>query len=79
MSTLLLVSVLVALGFGIWHVLRTGLPRKEKRLYQILLQQAGGDRERADRLIEYELRRSPGLTRGHAIQTAIWRLDRDRR
>jgi hypothetical protein len=79
MSTLILVSVLAALGFGIWHVLRTGLPRKETRLYQILLQQAGGDRERVDRLIDYELRRSPGLTRGQAIQTAIWRLDRDRR
>ena len=79
MSTFLLVSVLVGLGFGIWRLLRTGLPRKEKRLYQILLQQAGGDRERADRLIDYEQQRSPGLARGQAIQTAIWRLDRDRR
>lgn len=78
MATLLLVSVLVGLGFGIWRMLRAGLPRTQKRLYEVLLQQSGGDTALADRLIEYEMRRSPGVTRGKAIQTAIWRLDRDR-
>ena len=61
MATLLLVSVLVALGFGIWRVLRTGLPRTEKRLYEILLQKAGGDRVLADRLIDYEASAQPGF------------------
>lgn len=78
MATLLLTGVLIALGFGIWHLIRTGLPRKEKRLYQILVQQAGGDPDLASRLIDYELRRSPESTRRKAIETAIWRLDRDR-
>ncbi len=78
MAVLLLASILVALGVGIWHLLRAGLPRREKRLYEILRQQSGGDTDLAERLIEYELRRSPDLSRGKAIETAIWRLDRDR-
>ena len=78
MATLLLVGILTAAGVGIWHLLRTGLPRTEKRLYQILVQQAGGDTARADRLIELERQRNPRLARGKAIETAIWRLDRDR-
>ena len=78
MSTLLLFSVLVGLGFAIRYVLHMRLPRMEKRHYEILVQQAGGDAALADRLIEYEFRRSPETTRIKAIQTAIWRLDRDR-
>lgn len=79
MSTLVLVCALVAAaGWLLWRVLRTGPKGTEERQYRTLLQQTGGDRERADRLIDYELRRSPGLSRGKAIQTAIWRLDRDR-
>lgn len=48
-------------------------------MYRTLLQQAGGDPETASRLIEYELKRRPGATRDQAIESAIWRLDRDRR
>jgi hypothetical protein len=51
----------------------------EGRLYRTLLQQAGGDPETVSRLIEYELKRRPGATRDQAIQSAIGRLDRDRR
>jgi hypothetical protein len=78
MSTLLLVCGLVALGFGIWYVFRKGPKGTEERHYRTLLQQAGGDTALANRLIDYELRRSPDLTRDKAIQSAIWRLDRDR-
>jgi hypothetical protein len=78
MSTLLLIGVLAAVGFGIWRVLRPVLPRTEKGHYGILLQKTGRDTALADRLIEYELRRSPALTREKAIENAIWRLDRDR-
>jgi len=79
MSTLLLTLLLVALGFGIWFLLQTGMPRTGGRSFQTLLQRAGGDMARANRLIEYELRRSPRLSRGQAIQNAILRLDHDRR
>ena len=79
MSTLLMVCVPIAAGWLIWRALRKGSKGTEERHYRTLLQQAGADRETADRLIEYELRRSPVLTRDQAIQTAIWRLDRDRR
>jgi hypothetical protein len=78
MSTLLLVSLMIAFGFGIWRLLRTGLPRTERRLYQTLVQRAGGDMALADRLIDFEFSRSPDSTRGKAIEAAIWRLDRDR-
>lgn len=79
MSILFLTILLVALGFGIWRLLRTGPPRTGGRPFQILLQRAGGDRARANRLIEYELRHNPKLSRGQAIQNAILRLDHDRR
>lgn len=78
MATILLAGVLIALGVGLWQLLRIGWPRTESRLYQILVQRAGGDMERADRLIDFELRRHPDAARAKAIETAIWRLDRDR-
>ena len=79
MSTLLLVAVLVAVGFWVWHVLRKGPRAPGGRLFRTLLQQAGGDPALTNRLIDYELQRNPDLTRDQAIQSAIWRLDRDRR
>lgn len=75
-SVLILACALAALFFWIW---RTRSPKaKEGGLYRTLVRQAGGDPEVADRLIEHELRRQPGLTREKAIRNAIWRLDRDR-
>ena len=78
MSVLLLACVLAALGFLIWRVLRKGPKGAEGGLYRDLVQQAGGDTALADRLIDYELQRRPGLPRHQAIESAIWRLERDR-
>jgi hypothetical protein len=76
-SVLILACVLAALFFWIW---RTRSPKvREGGLYRTLVRQAGGDTAVADRLIEHELRRRPNLARDEAIQSAIWRLDRDRR
>ena len=46
--------------------------------YGRLVRLARGDSERADRLIDYELKRDPSLSRAGAIQSAIDRLEYDR-
>jgi hypothetical protein len=51
----------------------------ERRLYQDLLRRTRGDRELAERLIEYERRRSPGADRLELLQDAIYRWERDDR
>jgi hypothetical protein len=78
MEALVFLCVLAAIAFWLWRAFRNGPKGSEGRLYSTLLQRAGGDPELADRLIEHELRRRPGIARDQAIQTAIWRLDRDR-
>lgn len=39
---------------------------------------ARGDAGRAERLVDYELKRDPTLSRGEAIRSAIERLEYDR-
>ena len=53
--------------------------RKEKQLYQKLLQRSRGDRQLVERLIEYERRRSPDSSRIDLLQSAIYRWQRDNR
>jgi hypothetical protein len=51
----------------------------EQRLFQELLIQARGDRELAERLIDYERRRAPELSRAQLCRKALDRLKYDRR
>lgn len=53
--------------------LRHGLSSRDK-----LVIACGGDRQRADRLQEYEYHRSPGISNEEAAQRAWERLQRDR-
>ena len=53
--------------------LRHGLSARDK-----LVIACGGDRQRADRLQEYEYHRSPGISNEEAAQRACERLQRDR-
>lgn len=48
-------------------------------LYQRLLSKTRNDRDLADRLIEYERKRNPGLSETELIKNAIERLERDNR
>ena len=50
----------------------------EHKLYQQLVNRTRGDREQAQRLIEYEKRRTPEANRLQLLQNAIYRWDRDR-
>ena len=78
MSALLLASALFVFLFWLWRMLRKGPKGVEGGLYGSLVRQAGGDTALADRLIDYELQRRPGLPRHQAIESAIWHLERDR-
>ena len=46
--------------------------------YGRLVRLARGDAQRADRLIDYELKRDPSLSRAEAVRSAIERLEYDR-
>lgn len=50
---------------------------REKSLYDDLLRKVGGDRAAADRLIEFERRRSPSSTRMTCLQNAIQRWEHE--
>lgn len=73
---------------GAWLAARGGfrslglnlrMPEREDKLYQTLLLRVRQDRYMADRLIDFERRRTPNAPRARLIQDAIERLDRDRR
>lgn len=46
--------------------------------YRRLVALARGDSGRAERLIDYELKREPNLSRAEAVRSAIERLEYDR-
>ena len=46
--------------------------------YRRLVALARGDSGRADRLIDFELKRDPSLSRAEAVRSAIERLEYDR-
>jgi hypothetical protein len=90
----LVIIVLVLAGgpLGAWLAARGGLrslginvnmkmkvPGREDHLYRDLLAMVRQDRYMADRLIDFERRRSPAAPRERLIQDAIERLKRDRR
>jgi hypothetical protein len=50
---------------------------KEHQLFDDLLLKVGGDRATAERLIDYERTRAPGLSREEYISRAIQRWERD--
>ncbi len=52
---------------------------RANRLYDQLLRRVRMDRETADRLVEYERRRTPSASREALVRNALDRLNRDRR
>jgi hypothetical protein len=79
---------LVGGPLGAWLAARGGfsslgvnlrMPEREDQLYQTLLLRVRQDRYMADRLIDFERRRSPNAPRSRLIQDAIERIERDRR
>jgi hypothetical protein len=54
-------------------------PANSGALYQELLRKAGGNQALADRLIEFERRRTPNASQEELVRSAIERWERDRR
>jgi hypothetical protein len=74
-STLLILALLV--GAAAWYWIRTAGPSRssESQLHRI----CHGNRMQADRLIEGELSRAPGISRVEAARRAVERYQRDNR
>jgi hypothetical protein len=74
--------VLLIVAAVLYFAARSGFFQRadsEPRLYRDLLIQTRGDRELAERLIDYERRRSPELNRAQCCRNALDRLKYDRR
>ncbi len=88
LAILVALALAAGIGLAVWRAKRrpqapAALPPPEPGEYQLynqLLKRAGVnlDAERANRLIDYERRRDPSLTRKRAIEEALRRLGRDR-
>lgn len=74
MDLLITLGVIVA-GVLVWRWIRAGSAGRsaESRLHQICL----GDAAQAERLLEAELARAPGLSRPEAAARAVARYERD--
>ena len=71
----LLLAAAVAAGAWWWLSRQGSSGGSERRLHHICL----GDRAQAERLIEVERARAPGITRAEAIERAVARHQRDNR
>lgn len=57
---------------------RQARPGQRSPFYSDLVHRVGGDRSVADRLIEYERKRAPHVSRDELVKRAIERLERDK-
>ena len=72
------VAILMVVGIGVWLWLRGGRGasrQAEARLRRICL----GDEAQAERLINSEMARAPGISRSEAASRAVLRYQRDNR
>lgn len=76
---LLVAGVAVAAGALAWSLVRKSPRMQERDLERELARRARGDAGLPQRLIDYELKKRPGLTRKQAIEIALTRLQNDRR
>ncbi|UCG84178.1 MAG: hypothetical protein JSW38_05010 [Dehalococcoidia bacterium] len=58
--------------------MRQARPGQRSPFYGDLVHRVGGDRSVADRLIEYERKRAPHVSRDELVKRAIERLERDK-
>ncbi|MGP1386425.1 MAG: hypothetical protein ACTS2F_22885 [Thainema sp.] len=79
-AAILVPLVVAAVRLVMWFMSRLGNTNRglERQAYQQLVRRAAGDHSMADRLIEFERKRTPEATRLQLIQSAIFRWDRDR-
>jgi hypothetical protein len=74
--TLSLIAVLVVvIALFLWWRGSSGGARAESRLWKI----CQGDQAQAERLLQAELTRAPGISRNEAASRAVQRFERDNR
>jgi hypothetical protein len=71
-------ALISGIGYFIFHQYTDSSWGMERKLYQQLVNRTRGDREQAQRLVDYEKRRAPDSNRLQLLQNAIYRWDRDR-
>jgi hypothetical protein len=73
---LVLIAVLVmVIALVVWSRGASGAARAESRLMKI----CQGDQGQAERLLQAELNRAPGISRSEAAARAVQRFERDNR
>ena len=72
-----IVGLLVIVAFAFWAFYPRGSGGRGKGGYHELLRACRNDKQLADRLVDYELKRRPGITRDEAVRTALAAYRRD--
>jgi low affinity Fe/Cu permease len=71
-------ALISGLGYLIFRQYTNSIWGMERKLHQQLVNRTRGDREQAQRLVDYEKQRAPESNRLQLLQNAIYRWDRDR-
>jgi len=74
-SVMLIVLALVVVALIVWMRVAGAGKRPESQLLKI----CQGDQAQAERLVEAEISRAPGISRGEAASRAVLRYQRDNR
>jgi len=72
---ILIITLVIIITIFFWSHRKVTISEQEKKLIQICF----GDTEKAERLINYELRRHPKLLREEAADYAVKSIARDNR
>jgi uncharacterized OB-fold protein len=72
------VAIICSVAYWVSQQLSNSRRGMERKLYRKLVQRACGDRDLANRLLEYERLRAPKANRLQLLQNAIYRWERDR-
>jgi hypothetical protein len=72
-SLLILIGIILSIGCLFYVLTIFGSTSSAEDLYFDLLRKTGGDRDKVERLIDFERQRHPGVSRKKLIQLAILR------
>jgi len=81
-SILIIIAILVAVAFAVWKLggSAAGTPKSRPAGAESeLLRMTLGDKNKAERLIQYEMRKKPGISREEAARAAVESIRYDNR
>ena len=80
-NALIIIAIVVAVAFAVWKLGGTGTAGAggKSSAESELLRMNLGDKNKVERLIQYEMRKKPGLSRAEAARAAVESMRYDNR